>query len=694
MKKYRHYVLLTLVLAVLPSLLRLPLWVAAIAIVGGAIHYSGEWRKKLYGKLVAASLLCFTAAGIWFSFDSWFSGDSVLSFFIVVVFLKWGESESRRDFLLLIFAAVILATVGALAFDNLLNLMHMVLVIFSLTISLTAIHLDDTLSSSSFLLKKCSVIFVLALPLMLLLFLTFPRIPGPLWDLGVAFGLPIKAMMDKGNGEFGKVKTLQPGGIQLAKESNGNVLVAEFEGPPPFKSRLYWRGPVFYEFDGQQWSLPEDWNNRNSLLGKSFRGKMQYEKELHHRKEQIRYTLRVMPNGGRWLYGLDVPAAPAPEAFISDDYQLLSIRTLNDHEPKLQLRSYLEYQAGTRLTPEKRVRALSWPEGQNPRILELGKKLQETHTDPDEILLEGYKLLATGDYTFDTAHIISPGDHTLDRYLFDEKRGGAEYLAGSIVMLMRAAGIPARLVSGFRGGTIIALTNFVIVKQGDSHAWVEVWFEGRGWSRVEPKDIVLPPDKKAVPAPQPKKEKRPQVEVKREQVQVEKQEKTPPGTTPPQKAPRHEKKVEFWQLPSISDLFGNLQNWVINYDPDKQMEILKGVGLEGSNWLDLMIGSILGVAALLGIYLGGVWIQTRKKVGRVTASWRKFCGRLTTFDLVKMDHECPRNYLARISADRPELETAAGDIINRYIEIRYGSDESKQSQELFTRQVKRFISMT
>lgn len=693
MQRFHHYVLLTLVLASLPSLLRLPLWVAAVAAIGAAIHYSGGWRKKITGKLVSGLLLMGVAGGIWLSFDSWFSGDSVLSFFIAVVFLKWSEADTRRDYLLLIFSSVILATVGALSYDNLLNMVHMVVVIFSLTLSLVAIHCDDALSSLAFILKKCTTLVVLGLPIMLLLFLTFPRIPGPLWDLGLAFGLPIKAMMDRGDGQFGKVKSLQPGGIQRSKEENENVLVAEFAGAVPFKSQLYWRGPVFWEYDGENWTLPEDWDNRGKLLGKAIKTRKRLEREIHHRKNLVHYTLRTMPNGGRWLYALDIPAQPGPEAFISDEYQLLSIRRIDDHEPKLELASYLDYQAGVELRQEQRERGLSWPEDQNPQLLELGQTLGTEMQSDRDILHRGLELLAAGDFQFDEAHVIQPGEHILDRYFFDEKRGGTEYLAGSFAMLMRAAGIPARLVSGFRGGTIIALTNFVIVKQSDAHAWVEVWLEGSGWNRVEPKDIVLPPDKKAAPAPEPEKEKATEVQVVNEKNQA--LAAKPAGDAKAKQPSKPAAKEKGgWQMVSLASLFGDMQKWVINYDPDRQIEMLRGMGIKESNWLNLMVTAATGVACLLGLYLSVAWWRGRKKLDQVSRSWQQFCRRLAKQGLAKEQHECPGNYLARITLEKPELKTATEDIIGRFIDIRYGGDSSARAATLFRRQVKRFISMT
>jgi transglutaminase-like putative cysteine protease len=693
MKHYSSWVLLTLVLAALPSLFTLPIWVAGIALSGAVLHYIRPLRKGWGGKIAAIALLSATAAGIWFSFESWFNAQAVLSFFIGVVFLKWGESHTRRDYLLLIFAAVVLAAVGALYWENLWSLAHMLVVIFFLTLSLVAIHGDPSVLTRGFLARLSTQLFLLGLPLMLLLFMTFPRIPGPLWDIGLAFGLPVKAMMNSGPSDFGKVLTLEPGAIHEAGKEDGSVVVAEFEGAVPFKSRLYWRGPVFWDYDGENWTLPDSWDNRSRLLKRAIRSEDKLNQELRWKDNPVTYTLRVMPNGGRWLYALDVPAAPAPEAFISDEFQLLSIGKIEHSEPKFKMRSYLDYHMGSELTDVARTRGLAWPENTNPRLLAFGKKIAAESQDSKAIVHQAFSTLASGNYQFDAAHIITPGTDLLDRYFFDEKRGGAEYLAGSFVMLMRAAGVPARLVSGYRGGTIIALTNFVIVKRSDAHAWAEVWHEDTGWVRVEPKDIILPPKRKA---DKTKVKKEPTADALVEIKQID-------GAPPVIKDSPHKNQEpktssatqgQRWELPSLTSLLGNLQKWVIHYDPDRQTNLLEGVGLQESNWLDLLIGGALGVLSLLGTYLAVAWWRARAQIDPVTRSWLKFCERLQRLGLPKRPQECPSDYLKRASREKPELADALEDVIGRYINIRYGDSTAPEEIATFKRQVERFVAMT
>lgn len=696
---YRYWILLTLLLAALPSLIHLPWWVSVIAALGTGIHFIGGLRKGWRSHAITAALFGAAAFGIWTSFESWFSGEAVMSFFVTAVFLKWGEARSRRDCLLLIFAAVILSAVGALYYETLLSLLHIFVVILALVGSLIAIHSGDRTFSPLYVWKQAAWLVLLGFPIMLLLFLTIPRIPGPLWDIGLAFGLPVKAMLEQGKKDSGpnKIKTVRPGQVHRVKQEKGNVLVAEFKGRVPPKSRLYWRGPVFYEFDGENWSLPENWDSRGTLIKRSIRTKRIFDRELRHGKDPVRYTLRVMPNGTRFLYGLELPASPGPEAFISEDFQLLSIRKLVEGEPRLELSAFLDYAVGSRLQGEKRSRALAWPQGTNPRLKALGKELASKYPDPKERISQGLAILASGGFTFDSAHKIPPGPDMLDRFFFDEKKGGTEYVAGGFAMLMRAAGVPSRLISGYRGGTIIALTNFVVVKNANAHLWVEVWTDQDGWTRVEPKDAVLGAGEKDKAV---EKEKAPSAEAvvrnKKDDPEVQKPSEKP-------EKPRENKVAEepagrttgAWDfLHKFSSFLAGFQKWIIDYNPDRQVELLKGMGIKKAKWTVLISGTAIGLTIIIVLYLSVAWWRHRARIDRAGRSWKKFLRKMEKLDMPKSPYECPVDYMVRIAAQRPDINQALRDIVGRYSAIRYEPGPSaKEDIKSFERQVDRFVAM-
>ena len=84
------------------------------------------------------------------------------------------------------------------------------------------------------------------------------------------------------------------------------------------------------------------------------------------------------------------------------------------------------------------------------------------------------------------------GDDSVDDFLFDTRTGFCEHYASSFAVMMRMAGIPARIVTGYQGGWYSDLGNYLLVRQSDAHAWAEAWIEGSGWTRVDPTAAVSP----------------------------------------------------------------------------------------------------------------------------------------------------------------------------------------------------------
>src|ERR1039457_5975328 len=84
------------------------------------------------------------------------------------------------------------------------------------------------------------------------------------------------------------------------------------------------------------------------------------------------------------------------------------------------------------------------------------------------------------------------GRDSVDEFLFGSKSGFCEHYASSFVFLMRAAGVPARVVTGYQGGDINPVDGYMIVRQSDAHAWAEVWLKGRGWVRFDPTAAASP----------------------------------------------------------------------------------------------------------------------------------------------------------------------------------------------------------
>jgi hypothetical protein len=79
-----------------------------------------------------------------------------------------------------------------------------------------------------------------------------------------------------------------------------------------------------------------------------------------------------------------------------------------------------------------------------------------------------------------------PDVDLVDHFLFETRRGYCEHIASAMVVLLRSAGIPSRVVTGFGPGGRNAFTGYYDVRESDAHAWVEVWYANVGWIAYDP----------------------------------------------------------------------------------------------------------------------------------------------------------------------------------------------------------------
>lgn len=698
------WVLFVLLLASLPALVHLPIWVAGIVIAAIAWRIFGkrlgnDIYKGVVGKLVIGALLLVGFAGIYLSFPSLFGGDSILSFFVIVVILKWAESHTRRDGLLMIFAAVILSAVGGMYWQNLVSLLHMLLVALALVIALLAINDEEGVFNWTQLLGKAGGMFLLAIPLMAIMFVFLPRIPGPIWDIGVAFGMPINLSLnnDKKGPSVGKKASGK--GISRVKKSDDAILVAEFENNAmPYKSQMHWRGPVFYDFDGVNWVLAD--KDTGKAVGSTGVSKKTYDRVIISKKDPVSYSVRVTAHNNHWLYALDLPYGAFPEIKITEDQQVVSVRPVSQGEFKYEMTSYLQYEVGKQLTEEKRQRALAFPASSNPRLQELGRSLRDKHQDTDAISVAALALFSGTGFMYNQDPDIEDEANNLDRYFFDVKEGNAMHIAGSYIALMRAAGIPARLVTGFRGGDLIALTDFIIVRNVHAFAWPEVWFDDKGWVRMDVKDIVVPPQMEMRAVGEKKKQTaKEQPKIKAENIkngeEVLKKEAKKVVTEEKVKKKKPEEKASLfnWKKWSLG-----LGKWVLNYNPNRQVELFKGAGMKKVNWAG-MVGWAIGALLLFMLtYVGIMRWRYRQVADPVADAWKLFTTKIEKIGIPTSAQECPSVFQSRILSSNPDLSLGTEEVINNYLDLRYsnvadGADK-KDGIDTFIRQVKRFVAMT
>lgn len=305
------------------------------------------------------------------------------------------------------------------------------------------------------------------LPLALAAFWLFPRLPAPLW------GVPERALSQPGLSD-----SMEPGGWIDLMVDDTPALRVTFAGEAPPPSRMYWRGPVLTDYDGRRWTV--------SRLA------------VHAPPPAVEpgdtvwdYELEVEPTDDRILVALELPHAAPAGATLTHDYDLRAQRPLTS-VTRWRIRASPPRRFEAELPPQVRAATLRLPEGFNPRTVALGRKWREEAGEGNDAAIVARALAMIREEFAYTLATPLPGRHAADEFLFEWKQGYCEHFSSAFVVLMRAAGIPARVVTGYAGGYRNPYGGYWVVRRMDAHAWAEVWLEGRGWVRVDPTAAVAP----------------------------------------------------------------------------------------------------------------------------------------------------------------------------------------------------------
>jgi transglutaminase-like putative cysteine protease len=658
LKAATPWIVAALALALGPALFVLPAWVSALTgliLLLKLVSWKTGWRPPLWTWL---PLIGVAIGGVAVGFEDHFAGPAAIAYFALVLALKWLETHTRRDAALMLLAGAVLAALGAV--HHVAALSMLLLIAFAVVLAGGLLALNGARRPG----REALAMLLAALPMAVLLFVLTPRVPGPLWDLGLAVGLPIMAEVERAGPGLGGRDSLKPGAGQGGGLENGTVLVAEFENWVPPASRLYWRGPVFTRFDGESWQPPAWWENRSTRMAAGFRRSAGYKEAVKGSGEPVRYSVRLAAHGGPWLYALDMPAGLPAESYLTADFQLLSMTPVVA-ETRYKLGSWLDWRAIRPPLAEERAELLALPEGANPRLTAQGRALRAARgEDAAAMVANALSAFVEGQFRLNPKAQGPAGRDAYDRFFFQSKEGGPEYFAASYVLMMRAAGVPARLVTGYRGGRLMALTDYVLVKQSNAHAWAEVW-TGQTWQRVDVADAVAPLKEKAASlANKPQTQTAPQ---------------TRNATAPRDAPPPHGEERPSWLA-----LLDGLDHWVIHYDAQRQSELLGG-GDQDGRWQTLGFYLLGG----LGLLVGLAWLYRRLAESRhadpLAGAWHDFHVRLAKAGQPSASTVCPVNLARRLALLPASWGEAAAGLAADYARLRYARSPGIDAKHLARR---------
>ena len=613
-----------LILALLPHALRLPGWITLLsALIVPWSYLAARRRLPVPPEWLRLSLALVTAFGVYVSYGRLFGRDASVAWLIILLGIKLLELNSRRDAMLVVFLTCFLVVTNFLYTQDIPTALWMGVMVLVITASLIAIHRAETPLPAALQLRVAGRMLLQALPMMLVLFVLFPRIPGPLW------GLP----QDAHGGVSGLSDSMTPGAISQLGLSDAVAFRVDFHGPVPPAAERYWRGPVLWAFDGRTWRM-----GRN-LSTEAF-------DDFTPLGGATRYTVTLEPHNRNWLFGLEMVDQAPPNGRLLGDHQLRATRPVAQRL-RYTLSSHTRYRSGEMLDENVRRAAVQLPAIGHPRLRALAAAWRaETRDDPALVqrVLRHFRQQPFV-YTLNPPRL---GANAMDEFFFDTRRGFCEHFTGAFVILMRAAGIPARVVTGYQGGELNPIGNYFIVRQSDAHAWAEVWLEGRGWVRIDPTAAVAP-----------------------ERIERGLRDAVPEGDPLP--VMMRIDNVMAQRLRLFIDSLNNRWNqWILNYDDKRQADFLSRFGLGLEKWQNMVLAMTAVLGALLGLLaFFMLWRRQPEKADPAQRLYRRFCRRMERLGLARKETEGPADFARRIAASHPELAVQASRITQRYIELRY-----------------------
>ncbi len=624
------FLLVSLGLITFPHVFHVPVPIISFFFFLLIWRFIGVWWPDYLPNKWLVFLLLLSGIGLLFILHQGvFGRDAGTAVFVTALGLKLLEIKSQRDLYLITYLAFVVAASQFLYLQNILMAGYILLVCISLLATLICINSQHLTHFQS--LKVAAKILFQALPLVVIIFIFFPRIEAPRWSF----------LQDSNTAMTGLGDTLEPGSISQLGVSGERVFRAKFSGEIPPPELRYWRGPVFSYTDGKRWKQTQNTYFKNFLDKITFQG------------EAYQYKILMEPQAKNWVFGLDMPADFKRPLYKNGNHQLLTSMPVNKRA-EYTLASYAQYNTGY-ITKTELVDNLQLPKRPGKRIRDLIAQLSGTDNSPETLINNLFAHFRENDFYY-TLKPPLMGDNPIETFLFDARAGFCGHYATAFVYLMRVAGVPARVVSGYQGGEYNEVGGFIEVRQANAHAWAEIWISGKGWVRYDPTTAVAP-------------------ERILQDVNIDQQ--IADNAVSFISGQFDSKAFSFFKIArnlwSSADY--SWQRWIINYDHKHQLNLLSGLGIDTLKsmvyWLSGLVFLIITVLALI------LFHRQRPNLDQAQIYYAKACLQLTKMGLVRQNNEGANDFAKRVNARLPQLKESFENITQLYVKIRYGKEPGK-----------------
>jgi transglutaminase-like putative cysteine protease len=608
-------------------------------------RFIGIWKPQILPKRLILTLLTLCGLALLYQQHQGFFGrDAGTSLFVTALGLKLLEMKSEREIYLINFLTFIVASSQFLFTQNILMAFYILLVCSVLLAML--VRINSRLLPIRTALSYAGWLLLQAIPLAVVLFILFPRVDPPRWLL-----------FDDHQAKSGLSDFMEPGSISSLVLSDELVFRVKFAGALPPVQHRYWRGPVLTYTDEKRWTQAPQSSLQKTPEPPKFLG------------QAYRYTLLMEPQDKNWVYALDLAAEFSAPLQQNANYQLIAKDPTNKRA-EYSITSYPSYNTGA-LPIWELQQALQLPEAISSALKQFSRQIGGGDKSP-----EAYSQALLSYFRSENFHYtLTPpllDEKPIETFLFQTREGFCSHYASAFVYLMRIAGIPARVVTGYQGGEWNDVGQFLEIRQSDAHAWAEVWLAQRGWMRVDPTAAIAPEriERSINPAQL----------VSGALIQY-----LPNSSQASASLNWFRHARQLW-----SHVDYNWQRWVINYDNKQQKRLLSNWGVDT---LKTMVYWLIGLASLIIAMLSAVLLYQRPKPkDKAVLIYQKFCQKLSRQGVSRNTGEGPKDFALRCNKLFPAYAKEIERISETFVHLRYQKATDSFSKELkhFDSLVKRF----
>jgi len=654
------WLLLAVSSVILPHVLRLPLWLTLVCVLClGARVLVWQGRLSQPGSLVKLLLVGLMAVLVPLQFGrNIFSTDATVGVLLVGITLKLLEMQQKRDVLLVLYLCYFTVIAEFIYSQSIPVALYMSVAVLLITAALMSLNQTRHAQSPLRTLKMSGAILLQSIPLMLACFLLFPRI-SPLWSV------PLQST----GATTGLSDDMSPGDIGNLARSATVAFRVQFSGAIPPKSELYWRALTLDEFNGRTWS--QGFNLEPQLL-RSGSDLQEWYRNIEYQGTPIDYNVIMEPTFDNWIYTLMLPRINDERMLMRRDFQVDALRRVTQRF-SYDARSYPDTVAEPNGPGRQQRRALQLPPDLNPQARAFAGNLRAQHADDAAYIDAVLRHFSTEPFFY----TLSPpllGEHPVDEFLFNTREGFCEHYASSFTFLMRAAGIPARVVTGYQGGEINPYDDTLVVRQYDAHAWAEVWLPEQGWIRVDPTAAVAPD----------------RINLGSDAV-LQQQETFMQDDVFTLMRFRN----SFW----LNDIRLRLEmldyawnRFVLNYDQSMQFRLFSRLFGDMTRTTILLV--MVGVMALATLFVAFFVFRrspATKPAGPATAQYLRFCDYLAKLGFARRIGETPRDFLDRVAGSNPQWRSEAEAITRAYVELAFeGREQTEERLGYLRNRVRKF----